>query len=77
MRYGYTVYAEWRSSEDYARYKAYGIACLQESRNGAREVTRIGDISCDGRFVQCLAALCTRLQLRPVHLEDVVINAIS
>ena len=51
---------------------SYGI-CAEENRgDGWRVVAIIPDISCDGVFATKLAEKCTRGQLSPVHLLDVV-----
>ncbi len=59
------------------QYQSYGILAWHRTVNGWQEVAIAPDISCDRNMVLNLAEQCTRLQLDPIHLLDVVMDAIS
>ena len=53
---------------------AYGIAAYAnaDTDNSATVIARIGDVTSDENKALELAELCTRLELSPMHLHDVV-----
>ena len=62
---------------DIGPYCSWGIACLQFSLEGCRQTSFVSDVSVELAFVQKLARCCTRSQLAPVHLRDVVADALE
>ncbi len=60
-------------SPELGNYVSYGIRAVLAS---GEEATSVSDVSPDFAFVQKLAALCTSEQLSPIHLHDVVEDAI-
>lgn len=73
----YTVVKETLEHCEIGPYTGYGIRTLEVSSSGSEEVAFVSDVPCEQAFVEQLAALCTRLQLYPCHLYDVVLDAIS
>lgn len=63
-------------SPELGEYRSFGIQAFSVSPTGAEEVSLISDVSCDPAFVSRLAEKCTQLQLDPVHLLDVVLDAL-
>ncbi len=62
---------------DIGPYCSWGIACLQFSPEGCRQTAFVSDVSVELAFVHKLARRCTRSQLAPVHLRDVVADALE
>lgn len=60
-------------SPELGAYVSYGIRAVLAS---GEEAASVSDVSPDFAFVQKLAALCTSKQLSPIHLHDVVEDAI-
>ena len=54
----------------------YGIVAQEQAEYGWTPVLIAGNISCNPEFVCNLADRCTREQLDPCHLADVVRDAI-
>ncbi|MBO1680229.1 DUF6514 family protein [Bittarella massiliensis (ex Durand et al. 2017)] len=73
----YTVVKEALKDCEIGPYTGYGIRVIEVSSCGSEEVAFVSDVSCERGVVEQLAALCTRLQLYPCHLYDVVLDAIS
>lgn len=63
-------------SPDLGNYRTYGIAAAETP--GQRQVRQafLSDVSPDGAFTADLARHCTQEGLEPVHLPDVVPDAI-
>lgn len=59
------------------RRPSYGIQAKVEENGICTYVALIPDISCDKDFVEELAQRCTTGQLDPMHLLDVVLDALS
>lgn len=57
-------------------YRSFGIAILQFVNHGWKQIDSISDVSTDYDFVATLAQRCTRGQLYPVHLIDVIQDSI-
>lgn len=55
-------------------YKAYSICAEQQAPQGYINTLIIPDVSCDKEFAVQLAEQCTRKQLSPLHLLDVVLD---
>ena len=58
------------------RQKTYGIAATTEENGICTYTAYIPDISCSRDFVEALAKRCTEGQLNPIHLLDVVLDAL-
>lgn len=72
-RYAYRPVEQRLHTPETGSYVAYGIRAL----DGAREAAFIPDVSCSRDFVCALAARCARLQLHPMQLLDVVLDALA
>lgn len=68
---------EHLSSPELGEYISYAIRAWTPTPDGCAEAAYISDVSCDAAFAAALAERCTRLQLDPVHLLDVILDAIS
>ncbi len=55
----------------------YGLVAQKFENSNWNTIAAIKDISCDKEFVISLAEKCTAGQLDPVHILDVVLDAIS
>ena len=64
----YRPFKENVSGEVLEAYLTYGIQALQDGYI----VDSISDVSANEAFVTELCELCTRLQLHPIHLIDVI-----
>lgn len=73
MDFCYTVFAETLCSPDTGPYRAFGIQCRSP---GGDILAQISDVSTERSFVERLAQACTQGGLAPVHLMDVVCDAI-
>ncbi len=73
----YYPFEQYINTPELGRYIGYGIRALRHGSEGWSCEAEIADISCDGNFVERLARLCARLELAPIHLYDVVEDAIN
>lgn len=64
------------SSPELGDYRAYGIRAFTATPTGYTDAGLVSDVSCDLNFVSLLADKCTRLQLHPMQLLDVVLDAL-
>ncbi len=72
MKYIYGVVRETYIGKDKSR-TTYGIAVMTETEEGVEfPVRAMHDCSSDLQVVTEFVALCNRLQLSPVHLDDAV-----
>lgn len=71
--YHYRITHEERILEG-RNYHAYGIAVdLKESDGAAaREIARIDDIAASAETLRPLVELCSRLELSPIHLAEII-----
>lgn len=60
-----------------SRRPSYGILASVLENDACAYVAYIPDISCDKAFVEELAHRCNEGQLSPMHLLDVVLDALS
>ena len=58
------------------RYRSFGIAAQREAAGHWQVVCKVSDVSTDPVFVENLAARCTAGQLEPVHLMDIIEDAL-
>lgn len=75
-RYRYRPVKQLLSDPDLGGYTTYGIHVFIHTPSGRVQSTLLHDISCDPNFVDTLAEACTRLQLDPCHLLNVVLDAL-
>lgn len=70
------IVKELNYKEEIGSYTAYGIgACI--NKNGKKETLEyISDVFIDRQKAEHLADLCNRLHLDPIHLRDVVDDAV-
>lgn len=71
----YIVVGEQRHTPELGIYRAYGIAAIQADQN--RRAAYVPDVSADWAFVSRLAERCTDGKLSPIHLRDVVMDALG
>ena len=57
-------------------YRSFGIAVYQYTKNGWERKSFFSDVSTDASLVTTLAQRCTRGQLSPDHLLDVLFDSI-
>ncbi len=55
---------------------SYGIGVNANVENKWVQLLFIPDVSTNGDFASALAAKCTRLQLSPLHLHDVLYDTL-
>lgn len=60
-----------------SRQPSYGILASVLENDTCTYIAYIPDISCDRSFVDELAHRCSEGQLSPLHLIDVVLDALS
>lgn len=72
----YISVSEELSSPILGQYHSFGIAAQKEVAGHWQVVCQVSDISTDPIFVENLAARCTAGQLEPVHLLDVIEDAL-
>ena len=72
MLYQYLVIKGHIISDNNTKHITYGIKVLLFNGTHATEKLRIPDISTDYDAVTHVAALCTREQLDPIHLFDII-----
>ena len=63
-------------STELGDYCSYGIRAFSVTQSGSVAVQFVPDVSCDEAFVSLLAEKCTRQQLDPVQLLDVILDAL-
>ena len=62
---------------DIGSYISYGLRAISLSYGVFRKITEVYDVSTDRRAVALLAEQCTKEQLYPVHLMDVIEDFLS
>lgn len=67
---------QFLSSPELGDYCSYGIHAFVSTPSGYSDAGLVSDISCDLQFVSLLADRCTRLQLDPMQLMDVVLDSL-
>ena len=70
--YQYLVVEETLFHNDIGTYVSYGIIALTEDK----EIVRISDISTNKTMVESMAKSYNDLQLNPIHLYDVIEDAL-
>lgn len=60
------------SHPDIGHYTSYGIKIFRVSHGKLHELKTVSDVSTNEALVKQLATLCTRGQLSPIHLMDVI-----
>jgi len=71
----YTAVGERRYFPGLGAYRTYGILAVRADRK--QRAAYVPDISTDRAFVSGLAERCTDGQLSPIHLRDVVMDALG
>lgn len=72
MKIVYFPYESIGRLPEIGKYITYGIRGMRKRSHGWACEVDIEDISTDGHFVRCLAETCTRMELDPIHLRDVI-----
>ena len=73
MRTEYEMIQENLTDSDLGSYVAYGIAVMR----GEERVRMVSDVFLDRAKAAEFVELCNRLELDPVHLDDVIADAIA
>lgn len=73
----YRCIAERQTCPEIGLYESFGLEVCVFLRGQWQTLTMLSDISLDRTLVEQLAAQCTELQLDPVHLMDVVEDALA
>ena len=73
----YALISEQLFSSELGHYRSFGIRAFQKTECGWREVAFVSDVSTDRAAVEQLARRCTEGQLDPIHLLDVVEDALG
>ncbi len=73
----YVPFSQELTTEDNKQYTGYGIRALRGAGERWECAAEVSDISCSMAFVRELAQRCTRMELAPMHLLDVVEDAIA
>lgn len=68
----YLVIEETLFHQDIGTYTSYGIIALSEDR----EILKISDVSVNKDMVERMAKSYNELQLNPIHLYDVIEDAL-
>lgn len=55
-----------------AEHTTYGIGIADAHDGGSELIEAVSGLSCDKQRVERLAELCTKLELSPEHLYDVI-----
>lgn len=77
MRVRYLCVEEVLFMPEVGCYQTFGIAALQLEKDQCAIDPMISDISTDADFVRALAVRCNEGDLAPVHLRDVVEDALE
>lgn len=64
-------------SEEIGAYTAYGIGVFEYDRGEKKTLQYIPDVFLDEEKAEQLVAMCNSIQLEPLHLLDVVEDAVS
>ena len=73
----YLVIEEHLYHEDIGEYTSYGIRGISATYGMYKEVAFVSDAACDYEKATEIAALCTQLQVSPIHLIDVIEDMIG
>lgn len=74
--YRYQTYEEKLNHPDIGNYTSFGIIVLVESNQNTEELFRVSDVSVNQELVENLSNLCTKEQLDPIHIYDVIDDSI-
>ena len=72
----YALVSEQLFSTELGHYRSFGIRAFQKTECSWREIAFVSDVSTDQAAVEQLARRCTEGQLDPIHLLDVVEDAL-
>lgn len=64
-------------SEEIGSFTAYGIGACEKNECEKKKLIYISNIFLEKQKAEQLAAMCNRLQLSPLHLRNVVEDAVS
>lgn len=73
----YQVIEEKLYTADIGAYISFGLKVIFATHGVYLELLRVSDISTDKSKVARLAALCTKGQVRPIHLADVIEDSLT
>lgn len=73
----YQVLEEQRHIPELGDYTAFGIRAARDDRAAACPVRLIRDVFLRREQAECFCALLNRLRLDPIHLPDVVDDALA
>lgn len=73
----YEIVCTERHIEDYGACSVFGLRAFEEGKICGESVCCIEDISPNRQFVETLCDLLRRHDVHPVHIKDIVLDAIS
>ena len=72
-RCSYTVLSQVLKNDEGEEYLAYGITVM----SGDKEIVSVSDVSTNYEDMRLLAETCTRKELDPIHIKDVIEDFLS
>lgn len=73
----YEIVCSERHIEDFGLCSVFGLRAYEEGKQCSESVCCIEDISSDRKFVEALCDRLRRHDVHPIHLKDIVVDAIS
>ena len=73
----YEIVCTERHIDDYGSCSVFGLRAFEEGNGCGASVCCIEDISSSRSFVESLCDLLRRHDVHPVHIRDIVLDAIS
>ena len=77
MEYVYRAIKEQLCTPELGVYITFGIEAVAKTKQGPARCAWISDVGLEGERVGALAERCTRYALEPVHLLNVVEDALA
>ena len=73
----YEIVCTERHIEDYGPCSIFGLRAFEEGERCGESVCCIEDISSNRQFVEALCDVLRRREVHPVHIKDIVLDAIG
>ncbi len=73
----YEIVCTERHIEDYGPCSIFGLRAFEEGKTCSESVCCIEDISSNRQFVEALCDVLRRREVHPVHIKDIVLDAIG
>ena len=75
--YSYSYVKENFNDEEVGEYSAYGVRISRIDSEECEQVRYISNVFIDEQDAKKFVEACNRLQLSPVHIDDVVQDALA